>query len=123
MQVQWVPAIIPGRHQTLGLSAGTYMVGMMTSVLVMGSCLANLPCVYLMSDYRWERPNNAAVLRSDYFVDKFLDGRGYLPSPEEFLARVRFKPNLEAEGLRWLRECYRDTVGHLEIPLDKPGLF
>jgi hypothetical protein len=30
---------------------------------------------------------------------------------------------MEQEGLRWLRECYRDQVGHLETSLDKPGLF
>jgi hypothetical protein len=95
----------------------------MTTVLVLGSCLTNLACLYLMADYKWERPNNAAVLRSDHFVDKFLDRKGYLPPQDEFSTRVRWKPGLEKEGARWLNECYRDTVGHLEIPPDKPGLF
>lgn len=89
----------------------------------MGSCLTNLAALFLMSDYKWERPNNAAVLRSDHFVDKFIDRNGYLPSREEFTALVRWKAGFEKEGPRWLNECYRDTVGHLEVPLEKPGLF
>ena len=88
----------------------------------MGSCLTNLACLFLVSDYRWERPNNAAVLRSDHFVDRFIDG-GYLPSREDFRARLRWKPGQEREGERWLTECFRDSVGHLEISPDQPGLF
>jgi hypothetical protein len=89
----------------------------------MGSCLTNLAALFLMSDYKWERPNNAAVLRSDHFVDKFIDLNGYLPSQDEFTAQVKWKAGFEKEGPRWLNECYRDMVGHLEVPLDKPGLF
>jgi hypothetical protein len=95
----------------------------MPSVVVMGSCLTNLPAIFLMSDYKWERFNNAAVLRSDHFVEKFLDRQGYMPSRNEFRTLLRFKAGQEREGERWLRECYRDSVGHLEIALEKPGLF
>ena len=95
----------------------------MPTVVVMGSCLANLPCLFLMSDYKWERPSCAAILRSDHFVERFLDRKGYLPPQEEFFARVQWKPGLEKEGSRWLRECFRETVGHMEIPLEQPGLF
>jgi hypothetical protein len=95
----------------------------MPSVVVMGSCLTNLAALFLISDYKWERPNNAAVLRSDYFVDQFIHQRGYLPSKEAFLSRVRWKDGFDKEGPRWLHECYRDTVGHVEVPLEQPGLF
>ncbi len=95
----------------------------MPVVVVMGSCLANLPCLFLMSDYKWERPNNAAVLRSDYFVEQFIDRKGGVPSEAELLKRIRWKPGVEKEAERWLKECYRDTVGHLEIPAEAPGLF
>lgn len=95
----------------------------MTSVVVIGSCLTNLPCLFLMADYKWVRPNNAAVLRSDHFVEKFLDQQGYTPPYEEFLSLIRWKPGMETEGVRWLRECYRETVGHLETPASNPGLF
>ena len=76
-----------------------------------------------MADYKWTRPNNAAVLRSDYFVKQFIEQNSYVPSHQEFASLVRWKPGMEAEGARWLNECYRDTVGHLEIPLENPGLF
>ena len=95
----------------------------MPSAVVMGSCLTNLAALFLMSDYKWERPNNAAVLRSDHFVNCFLDEAISLPPIEEFAALVRWKNGFEKEGPRWLYECYRETVGHLEVPLEKPGLF
>ena len=82
----------------------------------MGSCLTNLAALFLMSDYKWERPNNAGVLRSDHFVEKFIDRNGYLPTQEDFTALVRWKKGFEKEGERWLKECFRDTVGHLEVP-------
>jgi hypothetical protein len=95
----------------------------MTTVVVMGSCLTNLACIFLMSEYKWVRPNNAAVLRSDYFVEKFIERKGYVPNEEEFRALLQWKAGHETDGPRWLIECYRDTVGHLDIPLERPGLF
>jgi hypothetical protein len=95
----------------------------MTTVLVMGSCLTNLAALFLMSDYKWERPNNAAVLRSDHFVEKFIVCDGYLPAQSDFRALVRWKPGCETEGSRWLTECFPEGVGHLEISPDSPGLL
>jgi hypothetical protein len=95
----------------------------MPSVIVMGSCLANLAAVFLVSEYKWERPANAAVLRSDHFVEKFIDETGYMPTVEEFSARVTWKAGFERDGVRFLNECYRDKVGHIEIPMERPGLF
>jgi hypothetical protein len=95
----------------------------MPSAVVMGSCLTNLAALFLMSDDKWERPNNAAVLRSDHFVNCFLDEAISLPPIQEFAALVRWKKGFEKEGPRWLYECYRESVGHLEVPLEKPGLF
>lgn len=124
---------MPGLLPTVALSArGTLSAAihsnpvfsrgdLMPSVIVMGSCLTNLAALFLMSDYKWERPNNAAVLRSDHFVDKFIDRTGYLPPYDAFRSLLTLKTGFEGE--RWLNECYRDRVGHLEIPMDKPGLF
>ena len=95
----------------------------MPSAVVMGSCLTNLAALFLMSEYKWERPNNAAVLRSDHFVNCFLDKQIDLPPLQEFSGLLRWKKGFEKEGPRWLYECYRETVGHLEVPLEKPGLF
>ena len=94
----------------------------MTTAVVMGSCLANMPCAFLVNDFKWQRPNNAAVLRSDHFLRHFIHGEGVLPEFDSVLARIRWHQGMEQE-VRWLRECYRDQVGHLEVPLDQPGLF
>ena len=95
----------------------------MPSAVVLGSCLTDLAAMFLMSEYKWKRPNNAAVLRSDHFVDKFIDRNGYLPSQDEFTALVRWKSGFEKDGPKWLAECYRDKVGHFGIPAEAPGLF
>jgi hypothetical protein len=94
----------------------------MTSVVVIGSCLTNLSSVPIQ-DYKWNRLNNASVLRSDHFVRQFLDQEGGMPSREEFRALIRWKPEDEKQGELWLSECYRDRVGHFETPPDEPGLF
>jgi len=95
----------------------------MTSVAVMGSCLTNLASVFLISEYKWTRPTYAALLRSDYFVEQFLDEKGGVPPRQEFMNRVRWHPGAEDDAENWLHECYRETVGHRAIPLDQPGLF
>jgi hypothetical protein len=76
-----------------------------------------------MADYKWERPNNAAVLHSGYFVEKFLNRSENFRFLENFSERIRWKVGFEKDGARWLNECYRERVGHMETALDKPGLF
>lgn len=96
----------------------------MTTVVVMGSCLTNLACAFLMSDYKWDRPNNAAVIRSDYFVENFIDCTSNVPPQQEFEAMLRWPADSEEDGKAWLNECFRDNVGRLGgIPLDHPSLF
>jgi hypothetical protein len=95
----------------------------MPSVVVLGSCLTDLAAIFMMSEYKWERPNNASVQRSDHFVDKFIQCNEYLPSQNEFSALIRWKAGHEKDGPAWLNECYRDKVGHFGIPEKDPGLF
>jgi hypothetical protein len=96
----------------------------MTTFVVMGSCLTNLAATFLMSDFKWKRPNNAAVLRSDHFVDQFIDRKGRSVTYDEFRPLVKWPEGDEKDGEEWLNECFRDRVGHLgNIPLDQPGLF
>ncbi len=92
----------------------------MTSVVVMGSCLTNLASVFLVSTYGWRRLSNAAVERSDHFVTNFIERQDDLPPFDELNARIEWKAPIE---IRRLRECYRDLIGHFEVPLDQPGLF
>src|SRR5436190_12349656 len=95
----------------------------MPSVVVMGSALTDGASIFLMTDYKWERPNSAAVLRSDHFVNCFIDETIKLPTLQKFSSLVRWKPAHERDGPMWLGECYRETVGHLHVRSENPGLF
>ena len=95
----------------------------MTTAMVIGSCLSGMPCAFLMSEYKWQRPTNAAVMRSDYFVGAFLDGSIVPPDREEFRSRFQWKEAFAIEGERWFNEGFRDGVGTFEVPNASAGLF
>ena len=95
----------------------------MTTAMVLGSCLSGMPCAFLMSEYKWQRPSNAAVIRSDYFVGAFLDGSIVPPDREEFRSRFQWKEDMAIDGERWFNECFRDRVGTFEVANASAGLF
>jgi hypothetical protein len=95
----------------------------MTTAMVIGSCLSGMPSMFLMSEYKWQRPTNAAVIRSDYFVGAFLDASIVPPDREEFRSCFQWKDELAIDGERWFNECFRDRVGTFEVPNASAGLF
>jgi acyl-CoA synthetase (AMP-forming)/AMP-acid ligase II/acyl carrier protein len=90
---------------------------------VIGTCLSNLPAVFLMSDFGCPRLNNAAVSRSDHFIDTVIEGKRPLA---DFEAMRRFLDLPEDDGNdshRFLLENYRETAGLTEIDRANPGIY
>ena len=95
----------------------------MTVYAVMGSCLANLTGVFLMHDYRWERLNNASGLRSDHYLDYFIERTRKMPPKDTLLSMLQFEPKTEPEARQRVEENYIETCGRFQMPGEGPGLF
>lgn len=90
-------------------------------VAVIGSCLSNLPAVFMARDFGWMRLNNAATQRSDLFLKHVVEGVG--PPPVEDVRSLFGLPGESHPLDRYLLENYRHHCGLTEMPLGAAPLW
>jgi len=100
----------------------------MKKFAILGSCLTNIPGVFLGNEYSWNRLNNAVVPSAKHFVDYYIDGTRTMPPLGDLIGEFRLEnPALTAEDreciTEWVTENYRDHIGLRGLPKSQPNLF
>ncbi|SFV15112.1 Acyl-CoA synthetase (AMP-forming)/AMP-acid ligase II [Methylobacterium sp. 174MFSha1.1] len=95
-------------------------MSMALKVGIVGSCLSNLPTLFLISDYNFVRLNNTALPRSDIFVKNFINGTQTLPNIEEMMRFLDLPADDSNNSFRYLAENYKEYAGLTEISRDLP---
>ncbi|UXC89773.1 AMP-binding protein [Sphingobium sp. RSMS] len=85
--------------------------------------MSNLPAVFLMSDFGCPRLNNAAVSRSDHFIDTVIEGNRPLAEFETMRRYLDLPEDDGNDSHRFLLENYRETAGLTEIDRTNPSLY
>lgn len=90
---------------------------------IIGSCLSNIPAVWLVGDYGARRLNNAAIGPSSQFIERVIDGIDDLPPISEMQRLLDLSPTDSDDSLRYLMENYRAYSGLTEIDRTLPTIY